>query len=267
MAQVQSQQPDPLAPFKEQLRKLAEEAGPVQCPSGETFSVYGSLFIAHYQCDELVDLFAGGELPTTWAGLRTVWRRVLASLRSYYGEDAFHIFPPGLLYILSERGYDSPSFILGFNRPFHSALTQFHTALPLVLSLYDVGRGFFDIINRRDVYMLYIAASIDSREFAVYFTFGLADDLRDDSKAPLAGLFRRDRATLFTGLTETRFTGTDFGISPIHIEQEVFSLGDFIFETIAHGRLSLWVHKDSCSGLANIYSYIPPTTKKQGIKK
>ena len=259
-------QPDPLTPFKEQLKKLAEEAGPVQCPSGETFSVYGSLFSAHYQCDELVELFAGGDFPTTWTGLRIVWKRVLASLRRY-GEDAFYIFPPGLLYILSEKGYDLPSFILGFSRPFHSALTQFFTSLPLVLSLYDIGRGFFDIINRRDVYMSYIATSIDSKEFAVYFTFGLADDLRDDSKAPLANLFHRDRATLYTGLTETRFTGTDFGISPIHIEQELVALGDFIFEAITHGRLSLWVHKDSCSGLTSIYSYIPPTAKKQETKK
>ncbi len=54
---AQSQQPDPLAPFKEQLRKLAEEAGPVQCLSNELYHFNGTLFETVYMCDELVFLF------------------------------------------------------------------------------------------------------------------------------------------------------------------------------------------------------------------
>lgn len=260
MAQPQQPQEDPLALFKEQLRKLVEGAKPIQCPTGVVFTVYGSFFTAHYQCDELADFIASGLHPSTRVSMHIAWRLSLGILRRRHGEGAFTLIPPGLLYALNEKG-DEASFTLGFGRPFSSGFTQFFTAFPLVFALHGIERDWFYTINMRNIYTFYVTLNINDNEDVYYFTFGLTDDLRDESKAPLASLFRKDKITSYTGLTETRFMSTDFGLNPIHIEQEITVISHFIAEAISHGRFSSWVHKDTCTGRTRIQVYTPLQVK------
>ena len=269
---AQPQQPDPLAPFKEQLRKLAEEAGPVQCPSNELYHFNGTLFETVYMCDELVFLHAHPRHELTVKAIDTTVRGALSMLRLKYGTEAFSLIPPGLTYILYESSNQpvvvaTAPITISFRVPTSSFLTQFESAAQLILPFGDLGSEVFNIINRKDVYMLLISVN-GSMGFFEYYAFGLAKDLRDDVNSPFAYLIRKDAIDrTFIGLTVHDFTGSRTTTLPTYLDWEIASLQNFLTEAIANSRLAMWSYREAGSNQLTLQTYTPPQVKKQEAKK
>jgi len=269
---AQSQQPDPLAPFKEQLRKLAEEAGPVQCLSNELYHFNGTLFETVYMCDELVFLYTGPRHGFTMKALDTAMRGVFSMLRLKYRTEAFSLIPSGLAYILYESsGQPNIAAIspitISFRIPASNLLTQFDTAAHLILPFGDLGSEVFNIINRKDVYVLLISVN-GSMGFFEYYAFGLAKDLRDETNSPYAHLFHKDTIDkTFIGLTVRDFTGSRTTTLPAYLDWEIESLQNFLTEAIANSRLAMWSYREAGSNQLTLQAYTPPQVKKQEVKK
>ena len=265
-------QPDPLTPFKEQLKKLAEEAGPVQCLSNELYRFNGTLFEAVYMCNELVFLYTGPRHEFTVKALDTAMRGVFSMLRLKYRTEAFSLIPPGLAYILYESsGQPNIAAIspitISFRIPASNLLTQFDTAAHLILPFGDLGSEVFNIINRKDVYVLLISVN-GSMGFFEYYAFGLAKDLRDETNSPYAHLFHKDTIDkTFIGLTVHDFTGSRTTTLPAYLDWEIDSLQDFLIEAIANSRLAMWSYREAGNIQLTLQAYTPPQVKKQEIKK
>jgi hypothetical protein len=269
---AQSQQPDPLAPFKEQLRKLAEETGPIECLSNELYRFKGVLIDAVYMCDELAFMQVSGYHEFTIKAIETAVRGALSILRMRYKTEAFSLIPPGLLYLLYESNGQpdiaavSPIAIL-FVRPTSNFLTQWSTASRLILPLGDLGSDMFETINRKDVYMLRITAT-GGRGALSFYAFGFAKDLRDVANAPFAILYRRDSIDgMFIGLTMHDFIGTKTTTLPVYLDWEIENLRDFLAEAIANAKLDMWIYIEAGSNQLTLQAYTPPQVKKQEVKK
>jgi hypothetical protein len=266
------QQPDLFAPFKEQLRKLAEEAGPIECLSNELYRFKGVLIDAAYMCDELAFMQVSGYHEFTIKAIETAVRGALSILRMRYKTEAFSLIPPGLLYLLYESNGQpdiaavSPIAIL-FVRPTSNFLTQWSTASRLILPLGDLGSDMFETINRKDVYMLRITAT-GGRGALSFYAFGFAKDLRDVANAPFAILYRRDSIDgMFIGLTMHDFIGTKTTTLPVYLDWEIENLRDFLAEAITNAKLDMWIYIEAGSNQLTLQAYTPPQVKKQEIKK
>jgi hypothetical protein len=269
---AQPQQPDLFAPFKEQLRKLAEEAGPIECLNNELYRFNGMLFDAAYMCDELVFLYTGPRHEFTVKALNAAMRGAFSMLRVKYRTEAFSLIPPGLAYILYESSGQPnvaaiPPITVSFRMPASNLFTQFDTAEQLIIPFGDLGSEVFNIINRKDVYMLLISVN-GNMGFFEYYAFGLAKDLRDDVNSPFAYLIRKDAIDrTFIGLTVHDFTGSRTTTLPAYLDWEIASLQNFLTEAIANSRLAMWSYREAGSNQLTLQAYTPPQVKKQEIKK
>ena len=265
-------QPDLFAPFKEQLKKLAEEAGPIECLSNELYRFNGMLFDAVYMCDELVFLYTGPRHEFTVKALNAAIRGAFSMLRVKYRTEAFSLIPPGLAYILYESSGQPnvaaiPPITVSFRIPASNLFTQFDTAEQLIIPFGDLGSELFNIINRKDVYMLLISVN-GSMGFFEYYAFGLAKDLRDDVNSPFAYLIRKDAIDrTFIGLTVHDFTGSRTTTLPAYLDWEIASLQNFLTEAIANSKLAMWTYREAGSNQLTLQAYTPPQVKKQEAKK
>jgi hypothetical protein len=272
MAQPQQPESPLLEQFKEQLRKLAEEAGPIECLNNELYRFNGILFDAAYMCDELVFLYTGPRHEFTVKALDTAMRGVFSMLRLKYRTEAFSLIPPGLAYILYESSGQPniaaiPPITVSFRIPASNLFTQFDTAEQLIIPFGDLGSEVFNIINRKDVYMLLISVN-GNMGFFEYYAFGLAKDLRDDVNSPFAYLIRKDAIDrTFIGLTVRDFTGSRTTTLPAYLDWEIASLQNFLTEAIANSRLAMWSYREAGSNQLTLQAYTPPQVKKQEVKK
>ena len=242
MAQPQQPESPLLEQFKEQLRKLAEETGPIKCPSRETFTAMGQLFAARYLCGELADIRIGSLTAVENASL--VLKIALKSLYAKANANAFRMIPTGLLYML--YAYKQPDIVISITVPHHHSLaTQFFLSLPLFFALEDYAKGFLESIVGHDVYMLSIGVETEGK-IGVFFAFGPMSSLRENEFYPL--VTKDNVTTNYTGLTINGFDEVTFSISPIHLENETFDLGMLIAEAIRKSKLRLWVLKDPSLG-------------------
>jgi hypothetical protein len=242
MAQPQQPESPLLEQFKEQLRKLAEEAGPIKCPSRETFTAMGQLFVARYLCGELADIRIGSLTAAENASLAL--KIALKSLYAKANANAFRMIPTGLLYML--YAYKQPDIVISITVPHHHSLaTQFFLSLPLFFALEDYAKGFLESIVGHDVYMLSIGAETEGK-IGVFFAFGLMSSLRENEFYPL--VTKDNVTTNYTGLTINGFDEVTFSISPIHLEGEIFNAGILTSLAIQNSKLRLWVLKDPSLG-------------------
>jgi len=242
MAQPQQPESPLLEQFKEQLRKLAEEAGPIKCPSRETFTVRGQLFTAMYFCDEIAEIETGHYIPYLRQATSLALKLALQMLYNKDGVNAFRLIPTGLLYML--YAFKQPDIVISFIVPHRNLYSDLATMLYLTVALEDYAKGFLETIEGYDVYMLFISVETEGKTDA-FFSFGFMNDLRENEFYPLV---TKDRIMNYTGLTISNFNGTTFSISPIHLDNETFELGMFIAEAIRKSKLRLWVLKDPSLG-------------------
>ena len=243
MAQPQQPESPLLEQFKEQLRKLAEEAGPIKCPSRETFTAMGQLFVARYLCGELADIGIGIS-PIAIKNTSLALKIALKSLYAKANANAFRMIPTGLLYML--YAYKQPDIVISITVPHHHSLaTQFFLSLPLFFALEDYAKGFLESIVGHDVYMLSIGVETEGK-IGVFFAFGPMSSLRENEFYPL--VTKDNVTTNYTGLTINGFDEVTFSISPIHLGKEIFDAGILTALAIQNSKLRLWVLKDPMLG-------------------
>ncbi|MFP3240869.1 MAG: hypothetical protein RXQ94_07020 [Caldivirga sp.] len=243
MAQPQQPESPLLEQFKEQLRKLAEEAGPIKCPSRETFTAMGQLFTARYFCDEIAEIEAGHIIPYLRQAMSLTLKSALQMLYNKDGVNAFKLIPTGFLYML--YAFKQPDIAISFIVPHRNLYSDLATMLYLTVALEDYAKGFLETIEGYDVYMLFISVETEGKTDAL-FSFGFMNDLKENEFLPL--VTKGNVTANYTGLTISNFNGATFSISPIHLDGEILDLGMFIAEAIRKSKLRLWVLKDPSLG-------------------
>jgi len=243
MAQPQQPESPLLEQFKEQLRKLAEETGPIKCPSREMFTVRGQLITTRYLCNEVAQIGAGHYIPHLRQATSLALKLALQMLYNKDGVNAFKLIPTGLLYMLYT--FKQPDITISLIVPHRNLYSDLVTMLSLTIALEDYAKGFLETIEGHDVYMLLIGVETEGMT-DILFTFGLMNDLRENEFLPL--VTKSYVTTNYTGLTINGFDEVTFSISPIHLENETFDLGMFIAEAIRKSKLRLWVLKDPSLG-------------------